>query len=546
MNFESIFADPNSGEIFDQGIIDKTAPYMEKLIKEKFGLSNKDYEDFLYFIDDDWAQYYPDPMKYYENLEEDLIQSDSEEAFKKNVETEIKAGKPRKQALAIAYSVKEKNKKKKMKEDIWGKYKRFDNWEQEDIDLYNKIDWTKTKHGEYDTGDSFIGTAVLYGADEPIEKEVEFHKFIRSNPIYPPYYRPVDDKPFDVNASYVGAMADGRKHGKYDVHDRFETQELYDMLSEDIEKKNESLKEDWEIDDNEYIDTDDDTYMHGGNRFLKYYPYHIFVYNKHTRKPIESKQKESLRYSKALELAKELSSKDNKRLYLVVDGWDPYDEDIIAFFDGGHELPKQKITLDEFESGKSLKEDYQEDQYIYLFPELTDEDKKMLKAYNLKFLGKNHGPWGDEDNWAVKGTKSDLVKYGDKWLGYELHPAYLYKEEEFAGDIIKESLGETSDGWSDEIWKTFGGTINDLQGLLAELSAYNHNGRGYYTGCKTTLDLSRYLKKIASDLYEVAFRLSSQSDELDEGILDLASSVIGNSPAALVKNTLDNVFDKEG
>lgn len=48
-------------------------------------------------------------------LNEDLIQSDSDEAFKKNVETEMKAGKPRKQALAIAYSVKEKN---RMKEDL--------------------------------------------------------------------------------------------------------------------------------------------------------------------------------------------------------------------------------------------------------------------------------------------------------------------------------------------------------------------------------------------------------------------------------------------
>ena len=35
-----------------------------------------------------------------------LIKSKSEKAFKKNIATEVKAGKPVKQAVAIAYSVK--------------------------------------------------------------------------------------------------------------------------------------------------------------------------------------------------------------------------------------------------------------------------------------------------------------------------------------------------------------------------------------------------------------------------------------------------------
>lgn len=43
------------------------------------------------------------------SLDEKLIQSDSDKAFKKNVATEIKAGKDPKQAVAIAYSVKRKN-----------------------------------------------------------------------------------------------------------------------------------------------------------------------------------------------------------------------------------------------------------------------------------------------------------------------------------------------------------------------------------------------------------------------------------------------------
>lgn len=36
----------------------------------------------------------------------------SKESFKKNIKTEIKSGKPMKQAVAIAYSIKKKKKKK--------------------------------------------------------------------------------------------------------------------------------------------------------------------------------------------------------------------------------------------------------------------------------------------------------------------------------------------------------------------------------------------------------------------------------------------------
>ena len=39
-----------------------------------------------------------------------LIKSKSKKAFKENVHREIKSGKPKKQAVAIAYSVKRKSK----------------------------------------------------------------------------------------------------------------------------------------------------------------------------------------------------------------------------------------------------------------------------------------------------------------------------------------------------------------------------------------------------------------------------------------------------
>lgn len=53
-----------------------------------------------------------------------LVESKSKEAFKKNVEKEVKAGKPAKQAVAIAYSVKreaEKKAPKKKPVDQFGK-----------------------------------------------------------------------------------------------------------------------------------------------------------------------------------------------------------------------------------------------------------------------------------------------------------------------------------------------------------------------------------------------------------------------------------------
>ena len=42
-----------------------------------------------------------------------LKQSTSKKAFQQNIRTEIKAGKPQKQAVAIAYSVQRKAKSKK-------------------------------------------------------------------------------------------------------------------------------------------------------------------------------------------------------------------------------------------------------------------------------------------------------------------------------------------------------------------------------------------------------------------------------------------------
>ena len=44
-----------------------------------------------------------------------LVKSKSEKAFKENIKTEIKAGKPPKQAVAISYAVKREAEKKPKK-----------------------------------------------------------------------------------------------------------------------------------------------------------------------------------------------------------------------------------------------------------------------------------------------------------------------------------------------------------------------------------------------------------------------------------------------
>lgn len=108
----------------------------------------------------------------------------------------------------------------------------YEGWDPADIDLYNSIDWKQRNYKEYPVPtDSFMGTARLYSQQGEITQRVKFIKYIRPNAIFAPYYRPEVEKPFDVDFSYVGPMYDGAVHGYYGVHDRFESSQLYDILS---------------------------------------------------------------------------------------------------------------------------------------------------------------------------------------------------------------------------------------------------------------------------------------------------------------------------
>ena len=101
-------------------------------------------------------------------------------------------------------------------------------WTEEDIALHKSIDWKERDYRDYEVAeDSFKGKVYAYGKDIDDKKLYTFHKFLRSNPIFPPYYAAVDFE----DSGLVGPMYDGRTHKTYGIHDRYETQEVYDRLS---------------------------------------------------------------------------------------------------------------------------------------------------------------------------------------------------------------------------------------------------------------------------------------------------------------------------
>ena len=107
-------------------------------------------------------------------------------------------------------------------------------WSDEEIELWKNTDWGARDYKELPVdGDTFTGDIVIYGNGEPEYQEVTFQKFIRPNSIFPPYYRPVFDEATEkyMNRTYAGPMGDGTEHNGYSVHDRYETYELYEILS---------------------------------------------------------------------------------------------------------------------------------------------------------------------------------------------------------------------------------------------------------------------------------------------------------------------------
>ena len=129
-------------------------------------------------------------------IEDKLIQSGSEEAFKKNIATEIRAGKDPKQAAAIAYSVQRENdntiKDSIAKVENIGK---FTLWQDEDTKEYY-FDATISRSGKKLHP---LGTKDINKAREKVKKELEW---ITDSAIEDSYYTESEkkDKQFVKNA----------------------------------------------------------------------------------------------------------------------------------------------------------------------------------------------------------------------------------------------------------------------------------------------------------------------------------------------------------
>ena len=123
-------------------------------------------------------------------------------------------------------------KRNKVVEEAYTPYDPENGWTEDDIKLHRSIDWKARNYEEYPVPeDNFTGKAIAYGLPGGTrEQETKFIKYVRANPIFPPYYG-AESTPFEGT---VGGMYDGRNHKTYQVHDRYETQEVYDALSESI------------------------------------------------------------------------------------------------------------------------------------------------------------------------------------------------------------------------------------------------------------------------------------------------------------------------
>lgn len=201
--------------------------------------------------------------------------------------------------------------------------------------------------------------------------------------------------------------------------------------------------------------------------------------------------------------------------------------------------------------------------YIYLFPdsEAMGNYQSECRKFGCEFLGKNK--FQGERNLVIRGELSNLKRYA-KWLGYELHPDYLYKENEFAGDI--EDSCKDADTWkiANQIWEKIKNLprpdlkideeINKFNLSLDEASEVNNilnkKMKYKYDACKDDYklsyqeesDLERYAKRFDYDWIEVMdglnFRIKKEGMSPEEAIEDIKETM------ARGKSLYDSVEDE--
>ena len=108
-------------------------------------------------------------------------------------------------------------------------------WSDRERKIWKEIDWKTRNYEELPIeDDTFEGIGYFFTKASKEEKKITFVKYIRPNPIYPPYYGSVytaELLEFMKNGSYCYPCYDGRDEGHYSIHDRFDTGELADKLS---------------------------------------------------------------------------------------------------------------------------------------------------------------------------------------------------------------------------------------------------------------------------------------------------------------------------
>lgn len=110
-------------------------------------------------------------------------------------------------------------------------------WSDKDKELWMSIDWKARNYEDYpveDQQDPINGLGHFYTMDGSFTRPVRFVKYLRANSIYQPYYGPIYDSElleFMRLGHFCYPMYDGRKEGPYNIHDRFESGEVADLLS---------------------------------------------------------------------------------------------------------------------------------------------------------------------------------------------------------------------------------------------------------------------------------------------------------------------------
>ena len=99
---------------------------------------------------------------------------------------------------------------------------KYNGWAQEDIDLFEAIDWELQGDNDYDAGCAYLDSAVLFDPDEIKRVNTEFHKFFKNDPYSKPYYKPVDTQLFDTNKKYIGPVSKGDLHRDYPVYNQYD------------------------------------------------------------------------------------------------------------------------------------------------------------------------------------------------------------------------------------------------------------------------------------------------------------------------------------